>query len=269
MSEPPIIAGTLQTDPRSGGIKRSSGVNVLSTVSETWAQVRNDSDSSVDWLIAGYDGSSKTDITVLARGSGGIGACSLALPENKPAFGGCRLETGRFVTFFFADEDTPTMQKGRASMHKNGVLNVLEGSDGEIEMRRNLKEAEALLPASGNQTSGSTAVQPIKSMTSTSITKRAPPPLTNDASNPTSEPMSENPASETNQQPSTMNVEHSGGSIPYNQLTGTLPPGVDPKHRELALSAEEFISVFGMEKSAFAGLPGWKQTSLKKAKDLF
>ena len=29
-----IIAGTLQTDPRSGGLKRSSGVNVLPIVSE-------------------------------------------------------------------------------------------------------------------------------------------------------------------------------------------------------------------------------------------
>ena len=31
----PIIAGTLQTDPRSGGIKRSSGVNVLPVVAES------------------------------------------------------------------------------------------------------------------------------------------------------------------------------------------------------------------------------------------
>ena len=29
-----IIAGTLQTDPRSGGLKRSSGVNVLPCVAE-------------------------------------------------------------------------------------------------------------------------------------------------------------------------------------------------------------------------------------------
>jgi hypothetical protein len=28
----PMLAGTLQTDPRSGGIKRSSGVNVLPIV---------------------------------------------------------------------------------------------------------------------------------------------------------------------------------------------------------------------------------------------
>ena len=34
MSNTPIIAGTLQTDPRSGGVKRKSGVNVLPIVSE-------------------------------------------------------------------------------------------------------------------------------------------------------------------------------------------------------------------------------------------
>jgi hypothetical protein len=34
MSNVPIIAGTLQTDPRSGGVKKSSGVKVLPIVSE-------------------------------------------------------------------------------------------------------------------------------------------------------------------------------------------------------------------------------------------
>ena len=29
-----ILAGTLQTDPRSGGIKRSSGVNVMPSIAE-------------------------------------------------------------------------------------------------------------------------------------------------------------------------------------------------------------------------------------------
>jgi len=85
-----------------------------------WAEVRDDSNTSVDWIIVGYDGSSKTDITVLNKGNGGVEACSRALPEGRAVFGGCRLENGRFVTFFYADEGTPTMQKGRASMHKNG-----------------------------------------------------------------------------------------------------------------------------------------------------
>lgn len=32
------------------------------------------------------------------------------------------------------------MKKGRASMHKNGVLNVLEGCDGEVEMKPDMTE---------------------------------------------------------------------------------------------------------------------------------
>jgi hypothetical protein len=34
MATLPVVAGTLQTDPRSGGLKRSSGVNVLPSVAE-------------------------------------------------------------------------------------------------------------------------------------------------------------------------------------------------------------------------------------------
>lgn len=161
MTSLPVVAGTLQTDPRSGGLKRSSGVNVLPCVAEgasvrnvcwsttlstifaltrsssarscvatttingsAWSEVRDDSNTCVDWIIVGYDGTSKTDITVVCKGSGGVDACSNALPEGQAVFGGCRLENGRFVTFFYADSGTPTMQKGRASMHKNGELSM-------------------------------------------------------------------------------------------------------------------------------------------------
>lgn len=48
-----------------------------------------------------------------------------------------------------------------------------------------------------------------------------------------------------------------------------LSPGVDPKHREKALPNNEFLEVFGMDRTAFYKLPGWKKTSLKKAKGLF
>ena len=104
---------TLFTDPRSGGVKKSSGVNVLPIVSEIWAQVRDDK-SDVDYLIASFDGSSKTDITVVSSGSGGVEACAAALLENKPCYGGVRLrQNGRFVTFFYVPEGCPPMQRGR------------------------------------------------------------------------------------------------------------------------------------------------------------
>lgn len=130
-----MIAGTLQTDPRSGGVKKSSGVKVLPIVAETWNKVRDDKDSSTDWLICGYVENSKTDITILSSGSGGPAAAAAALPEGEPVFGGCRMSNGRFMGFYHCPEDVSGMKKGRASMHKNGVLNVLEGRDGEIDMK--------------------------------------------------------------------------------------------------------------------------------------
>ena len=135
-----MIAGTLQTDPRSGGVKRSSGVNVLPEVSETWSKIRDDSNKDVDWLVAGYVPGSKTDITVIASGIGGPSACAEALPDGEPVFGGCRMSNGRFQGFFYASDNTSGMKKGRASMHKNGVLNVLEGRDGEIDMKPGFSE---------------------------------------------------------------------------------------------------------------------------------
>lgn len=96
----------------------------------------------MDWLIAGYDGSSKTDITVLKKGNGGVAGCAAELPESDPVFGGCRLRTGRFMAFYYAPDGASVMKKGRASMHKNGVLNVLEGCDGELDMHPSLASSD-------------------------------------------------------------------------------------------------------------------------------
>ena len=115
---------TLFTDPRSGGIKKSSGVNVLPSVAETWAQVRDDSNTSIDWLIASFDGNSKTDITVIASGSGGLEACASTLPENNACYGGVKLKSGRFVTFYHAPDGCPVMQRGRGTSNKYPILCV-------------------------------------------------------------------------------------------------------------------------------------------------
>ena len=113
---------TLFTDPRSGGVKKSSGVNVLPTVNEAWTEVRDDTNPLIDWVLAGYHGTSKTEITVLTKGNGGLEACAAILPSSEPVFGGVQLSNGKFVHFFYAGEDTSVMKKGRASMHKNGTL---------------------------------------------------------------------------------------------------------------------------------------------------
>jgi hypothetical protein len=107
-----------------------------------WSEVRDNGKPEIDWLIAGYDNGSKTTITVIAKGGGGVEACAAALPENEPSFGGCRFSSGRFKSFYHCGENMSAMKKGRASMHKNGVLNVLEGCDGEMKMQPGVTEAD-------------------------------------------------------------------------------------------------------------------------------
>jgi hypothetical protein len=107
-----------------------------------WSDIRDNGKPEIDWLIAGYDNGSKTTITVIAKGGGGVEACAAALPEMEPAFGGCRLSSGRFKCFYHVPEDMSAMKKGRAGMHKNGVLNVLEGCDGDMKMVPGVTEAD-------------------------------------------------------------------------------------------------------------------------------
>ena len=52
------------------------------------------------------------------------------------------------------------------------------------------------------------------------------------------------------------------------QLQAGVPPGVDPKKKELALGDAEFESTFGMDKAAFKKLPMWHQKKLKKKKKI-
>lgn len=235
-----------------------------------WDQVRDDLDTSVDWLIAGYVPGSKTDITVLHKGTGGIQGCSSSLPPNTPTFGGCRLNTGRFVTFFYADEGTPTMQKGRASMHKNGVLNCLSGSDCEIEMSVGLTEETTKLavksdnPANMKTNNMRPAVpKPIKTNIS------AEKGIVNTISIQCKEEKA--PSEDITIQ---SKEEYEGVVYAYSILKdisdpSELPPGVDVSNKEKSLSDGEFVQVFGMTKTEFQSLPAWKRKNNKKAKGLF
>lgn len=123
---------TLLTDPRSGGTAKSSGVNVLPSVAETWSKVRDNSDPT-NWLIASFDGNSKTNVTVIASGEGGLEECSSKLLETA-CYGGIRLSSSRFVSFFYVPEGCPPMQRGRASMYKNG-MKLMDLCTLEIEHR--------------------------------------------------------------------------------------------------------------------------------------
>ncbi|KAG8432266.1 hypothetical protein GDO86_016781 [Hymenochirus boettgeri] len=54
-----------------------------------------------------------------------------------------------------------------------------------------------------------------------------------------------------------------------NKTPDELPPGVDPTKKEIYLSSEDFIAVFGMTQAEFKGFPEWKKQNLKKGKGLF
>ncbi|XP_007434638.1 villin-1 isoform X1 [Python bivittatus] len=54
-----------------------------------------------------------------------------------------------------------------------------------------------------------------------------------------------------------------------NVTSEDLPKDVDPSRKELYLSGEDFLEVFGMSQKDFAALASWKQMSLKKEKGLF
>eukprot|EP01111_Echinosteliopsis_oligospora_P007579 TRINITY_DN22807_c0_g1_i1.p1 TRINITY_DN22807_c0_g1~~TRINITY_DN22807_c0_g1_i1.p1 ORF type:complete len:161 (-),score=26.24 TRINITY_DN22807_c0_g1_i1:27-509(-) len=49
----------------------------------------------------------------------------------------------------------------------------------------------------------------------------------------------------------------------------TLPKDMDSKNLQNYLSEEEFMKCMGMDRAAFASLPAWKQTNLKKSSGLF
>jgi hypothetical protein len=105
-----------------------------------WKEIRDDNNKAVDWLLVGYDGNSKTDMTVLDKGSGGVAGVSAKLPKGEPIFGGIRTSKGRFVSFLYIDDDCSGIKRGRTLMFKNGVFNAMEGIDGQIEMSPGLTE---------------------------------------------------------------------------------------------------------------------------------
>merc|ERR1712183_636747 len=112
------------------------GLLVLPIVIDTWTQVCSDTNRSINWMISSYDHSVTTShetITVSKMGCGGLEVCSLEILRNKPSFGGFQLKNRKFVTFFHVPESISTVEKGKAIMHKNYILNKLNGVIGEID----------------------------------------------------------------------------------------------------------------------------------------
>jgi len=265
---------TMQTGCLTGGVKRSSGVNVLSNVSENWSKVRDDGLPNTDWLICGFLEGSKTDVTTLFIGGGGVEALSNALKPNTPAYGGFRLRSnGRFVTFFHVgDETTSSLLKGRVCLYKQAVFNIFQGSDCEVTVLPNVTtEYDVMMQL----------MDKIPSTKHTGHMKRRPQeqtvarPAAAGAVKPAPrnhnfQPNSASVAKTT----TTSSVRKTPMYYPYESLknisdSSPLPSGVDPCHREQSLTAQEFIQVFGVDQPTFAKLPKWKQNQLKKNVHLF
>lgn len=246
-----------------------------------WAEVRDENNASVDWLIAGYDGNSKTDITIIAKGSGGLSGCSAQLPTKTASYGGCRLSSGRFVCFFYAAEGTPIMQKGRASMYKNGVLNTLVGCDLEIAIKRNMTELNLVRGDESSEISNNvTAIPTPVSDDNSSVSVVESSAHTASNNNETIAPIESRLAevqvsgADENIDTSMESLHLSDKAVPYSAIKDVsdpsmLPPGVDPTKREMALSDTEFLDVFGVGKDSFQSLPLWKRNAKKKEKGLF
>lgn len=130
---------TFQTGDTSGGLKKTCGVVISPNISKTWIRVRNDLDTSVNWMLIGY--LSKTVVDVVATGSGSLRDGILVEIQNgkyddQCLFGGFR-DGDRFSHFTFVGSRTGAMAKGRASLHRNAILNELEGCVREENLIQN------------------------------------------------------------------------------------------------------------------------------------
>lgn len=269
---------TLMTDPRSGGVKKSSGVNVLPIVAETWKEVRDDTNPSVDWMIATYDDLYMNNVTVVKKGWGGMPVCSNYLVEYEPSFGGVRLTNGKFVTFLYAD-GISAIQKGRATMHKNGVLNVLEGALCDIDMKPGMTEEEAMLSMNTNVRTNLSESYPNLELTPI-VKEKTSLEIENPRKKNTmiiTHPFEDESSFIHNMTPSPISDAADVSPekfVRYDDIRDVrdpamLPLGVDPLNREMSLSDSEFTEVFGIDKHTFMELPEWKRMRKKQETLLF
>ena len=97
---------TLATGNVTGGVKKSSGCVIDSSLAAAWARVRDDSDASCTWMLSGYAAGSKTKIEVVAAGSGSLEDLREELRKesygNVVVFGGFKDSDGKFVHISYA-----------------------------------------------------------------------------------------------------------------------------------------------------------------------
>ena len=80
-----------------------------------------------NWILLSY--ADPKTIRVLGVGEGGVAELLALLNDDEALFGCLRVQVKAAVKFFslsFVGENLGGMKRGKASMHKSGVLNVFE-----------------------------------------------------------------------------------------------------------------------------------------------
>ena len=183
------------------------------------------------------------------------------------------------MSFVYIGVGVGIMLKGRASMHKNGVLNLLEGCDTEIEVWKGMREEDV------GRSKDELAVRDTDSFVRNRENEVTV--LFNDDSNKKNqdsqpkESTVSTPTPSPTQLASTLKESNSNDicndfnqleSVPYSRLKDMNDPskyGIDPAKKELALSDVEFMELFQMDKASWEKIAGWKQKRLKKELSLF
>lgn len=117
--------------------KRDSGVDMTTdgAILETFTEIKTDNDTN--WMLVSLIGSSPK-VQFNAKGSSVDGFIS-AISDDDAFYGVIRVqiahhavECTKFIQVFFMGDNVGGMKRGKHSMFKSGVFNVLDGCHGEI-----------------------------------------------------------------------------------------------------------------------------------------
>lgn len=217
----------------------------------------------------------------------------LLLPQDIPIFGGIKVPGGgggKFASFVYMGTDVGVMARGRASMHRNGFLNVLEGcgdltgidvwmymKEEHLGMDKDECETTSNNNHSCSDSTSSAAAAAIRNDAATA--QEEDQGIIEEQKSPTGESISLSSEQLLSISPATTSSSMDlTPSIPYEELkhmnissssTSVATFGIDPAKKEMALSDNEFQQVFSMSKDTFVTLPKWKQMKMKKEVSLF
>mmetsp|Transcript_1625 Transcript_1625/g.4495 ORF Transcript_1625/g.4495 Transcript_1625/m.4495 type:complete len:138 (-) Transcript_1625:78-491(-) len=121
-----MSGGLFRTD---GGNKMSSGLDLSDPeIAAGWARVRDDADADAEFLLLTY--ASKNKLAVAAVGT--LDGMSAVMVADNVYFGGLKHSDGKFYAIYCVGDNVGGMAKARAGMHKNSVVNALDGTVGEV-----------------------------------------------------------------------------------------------------------------------------------------